>query len=498
MRRSDRLRRSNNRRSGIDRHNSVIRFMFVLIMLQWVIAGSVVAAEPVFLERPLGFHTLPDGAVIMADGGGANWSDEGSQILRMSPDGTLGRINAQGLVFAHSVDMAGPGRYLIADTGNNRVIIINSDTNVIEWTTDDFPQISLQYPNNAQYLGNGSILITDRNNNRFIEVADDGRITFSREGLTRPHGAEKLPDGTYLVSDSEADRVLRLAADGTAVWEYGGTGGTQLNWPRDIDLLGNGNYLVTDSRNHRIIELTPSKEAVWEYANGLYWPYAAERLPDGSTRISDSQQKRLIDVSPEGTILRTIENRSPPFILDRLEHETFKGTMIGDRPENWFPGSLHVGNTVQLSIQDDGFRDDRALGIVRQDDDPDPVFWFTRVRVSPDTRYRLSGRLKTDGQAALRLETAWENELGGYNGDPVFSESVTQDEWTEAVVDLVSPSSHPILAIRIRQSGRGQTSADDIILSRCRFVDGISWPHLLSGMIGAGIVGILISRRIWV
>ncbi|HQG46402.1 MAG TPA: hypothetical protein PLG50_12150, partial [bacterium] len=114
----------------------------------------------------------------------------------------------------------GTSEYIIADKGNNRVIIVDSNTNNILW---ELGSDVLKSPVDIQYNNtNNSILITDQGNHRVILV----------------------------------DRTSK-----SILWQFGRTGvadsgAVGLKLPTDADLVEETNHvIIADAGNERIIEV---------------------------------------------------------------------------------------------------------------------------------------------------------------------------------------------------------------------------------------------------
>jgi len=131
---------------------------------------------------------------------------------------------------AHNADLNDSGnQMIISDNCNDRVIVISYPDKALLWDSSvDCPELGLDHPNDANFLGegigNGNLLITVRDLHWVIEVdpsqcngVRDGEIVWSlgEEGVPRnlgdmtnpdhlrsPHNADKLPNGNLILSDS--------------------------------------------------------------------------------------------------------------------------------------------------------------------------------------------------------------------------------------------------------------------------------------------------------
>ncbi|HWT66991.1 MAG TPA: hypothetical protein VN151_12825, partial [Terracidiphilus sp.] len=112
-----------------------------------------------------------------------------------------------------------PGQaVIIADQGNQRIIVVGLATHSIEWqygvtgSAGSGPG-QLNNPNSAEVLENGHILIADESNNRVIEVTAAGNLvsTFTASGaLGAAAFASRLPNGHTLISDAGNNRIIEV------------------------------------------------------------------------------------------------------------------------------------------------------------------------------------------------------------------------------------------------------------------------------------------------
>jgi len=115
----------------------------------------------------------------------------------------------------------------------------------------------------------GSVLIADEGNNRLVIVDPHGRVawTFPRPGdlpagveFKAPDDAFFTPDGRQVIATEEEYSVVSLIdiATRTIVWRYGtpgspGAGPGQLSNPDDAIVLPDGSVLLADIKNCRLL-----------------------------------------------------------------------------------------------------------------------------------------------------------------------------------------------------------------------------------------------------
>jgi hypothetical protein len=189
----------------------------------------------------------------------------------------------------------------------------------------------LNTPVQNTWLPNGHVLITDQGNNRIIEVTLDKQIVWhygnGRAGnhgneLNSPNCAELLANGNVLICDEANNRAIEVTHDNASkiVWQYG-SGDPNVTDPVDgvafASRLPGGNTLITDAGHAHIIEVDPDKNVVWDYFTNTDpssnprggtgpLPTRAVRLAgSGDTLISDQYNHRVIEVNHDKQIVRT-------------------------------------------------------------------------------------------------------------------------------------------------------------------------------------------------
>jgi len=447
--------------------------IFLAFFLFFLASKRVVLAKTdYFLDRPLEIEILENGNFLVADGGGWDWTNQGSELLIINRNKEIIWNFKDSLVFAHSAHRFSNGEIVITDTTNDRIIAVDKKAKKIIWTSQDWgggtgklsDGSKLDYPNEALETDNKTILVTDRNNDRVLEIEKDGQVLWQYKGLKRPHNASQIEENEFLVSDSEKNRVIIINRKGQILWQFDG-GEEKLNWPRDVEKINNGNFLITDTRNHRVVEITESKEKVWEFKDGLYWPYEAERLENGNTLICDSQNRRVIEISPDKKVVwhwRLGEPAKP----GRFENGSFEKEESGF-PKGWIKADLLAEGEGKFSL--DGSQAYDGQKSARLDYQGEGfIFWLQRISVIPGQKYQLSGFVKTDleedGRSWARYELWWENENGGFVGQPlVSSKSEGKLNWTKREWSGAAPQGAIAVNIRALMTGSGTTWFDDIV-----------------------------------
>jgi len=228
---------------------------------------------------------------------------------------------------SNDAERVGNGYTIISGTGipagvagttacvDNRVIVVDSSGNIV-WQYGQAGKTGtganlLNVPVFAIQLPNHDILITDQGNNRIIEVNLQKQIVWSYGpasgpgALNAPNSAELLPNGHILIADELNNRAIEITRAGNIVW----SDSAGLSVVAFASRLPNGNTLITDSGHSRIVEVTASKHVVFQYftnkqanSNSAPSPTNAVRLAGGDTMIADQFNSRIILITPQKQI----------------------------------------------------------------------------------------------------------------------------------------------------------------------------------------------------
>lgn len=172
-------------------------------------------------------------------------------------------------------------------------------------------------PTNTSALGGYNVLIADRGNNRLLEVTPDKQIIWQYNfDLPKPGlGADDsffTDNGQSIIVNLEEYQTIQILdyATKTVTWSYGTPGKPGhtdglLHTPDDAYKLPNGDVTVADIKNCRVIEISPAKQIVHQYGQTqkcgntddlLNKPNGDTPLPNGHTLISNIVGRNLIEL----------------------------------------------------------------------------------------------------------------------------------------------------------------------------------------------------------
>jgi hypothetical protein len=245
-------------------------------------------------------------------------------------------------------------------SADSRVLLVNAAGNIV-WQYGQFGQTGagsnlLNTPVQSTFVPGFNVLITDQGNNRIIEVNYDKEIVWQYPGsdtnasdqLNAPNSAELLANGHILIADQGNNRALEVTSADEVVKTFS-AGGT-VNTLAFASRLTNGDTLLTDSGNARIVEVDTNDQVVWQYfttntapTDGLYdmsvaapEPTRAIRLANGDTLISDQLNNRVIQITSSGTIVADYGLPLPQY------GDTFSGGSAG----------ILIGENVSYGLDD--------------------------------------------------------------------------------------------------------------------------------------------------
>lgn len=206
---------------------------------------------------------------------------------------------------------ANSGQTIIVNLEEYHVIeVIDYQTKQVEWTygmpnqPGDKPGM-LNTPDDAYKLPNGDVIVADIKNCRVLEIAPgknivrqygETKVCDSKAGhLNKPNGDTPLPNGHILISNIVGHNLLELDQN----WQPAFSMNLPVAYPSDPQLTKAGNILVSDySKPGKLVEVNKQGEIVWQYggdsAAKLNKPSLAIELPNGNILANDDFNHRVI------------------------------------------------------------------------------------------------------------------------------------------------------------------------------------------------------------
>lgn len=264
--------------------------------------------------------------------------------LQLVPAGDASRIGHTVITMANEILEVDRNKLKVADHGhggNQARALINGDTliaapsavveldanNNTVWSYRPLMFGALANPQGCCKASNGNVYIADSKNNRVLVVSQNGSVQSKLSfNFSNPLSVEREEDThTTLVADTGNNRVVEVNDSGVETWGLA----MQLLHPAYAQRLPNDDIVIADTGNSRILQIDRAQGArhVWGGdGNGATcrFPMSAQGLPNGDLLIADTGNNRVIEVkytgdNTPGTIVWEIDNLpSPPLFAERI------------------------------------------------------------------------------------------------------------------------------------------------------------------------------------
>jgi DNA-binding beta-propeller fold protein YncE len=186
--------------------------------------------------RSAGYFTRPRGVTFAPDGGIAVADSFNHRIARMDPDGTFARqLGLISTFTGYASEGAAAGQFslpaavafdaagntVVADTGNDRVVVLAPDGSVVRTTA---PGVVLD-PQSVVAGPEGSVFVADTGHDRIVTLAADGTVASERTGLSDPTAVAWDGAGKVFAADDTRVRDVLAGANvaapgGAGAWDH--------------------------------------------------------------------------------------------------------------------------------------------------------------------------------------------------------------------------------------------------------------------------------------
>jgi hypothetical protein len=218
------------------------------------------------------------------------------------------------------------GLLLIADRGNNRLLVMNAQKKIV-WRYPapnlPAPAYPLYFPDDAFWVhGGNAIIVNEEENNTVIEIAYPSgkwiwsyghpRVSGSAPGyLFQPDDLYPYPGGGVVVADAKNCRILFIDASGFPSRQIGRTGDctpglpATVGYPNGDTPLPDGNLLISELNGHRVDEVTPRGKVIWSLqVKGVVEPSDPQRLADGTFMVASyAKPGAVVRFNDQGKVL---------------------------------------------------------------------------------------------------------------------------------------------------------------------------------------------------
>jgi hypothetical protein len=217
------------------------------------------------------------------------------------------------------------GRLMIADRGNNRIIVVNNRHKVL-WRypsrVHPAPPGGFYFPDDAFFTHGGTQIISnEEQNERIVRLGfPSGRLlwsyghagqTGSEPGyLHEPDDAYLLRNGNVSVADAQNCRILIISAGRKVLRQFGDPSECthdpphRLGSPNGDTPLANGNILVSEVNGSYIDEITRAGKLVWSLQLPISYPSDPQQLgPDKYLVVDYADPGGIYEFTRAGKIL---------------------------------------------------------------------------------------------------------------------------------------------------------------------------------------------------
>jgi hypothetical protein len=230
------------------------------------------------------------------------------------------------------------GRLMIADRGNNRLLVVNAEKKVL-WRFPSHahpaPPGGFYFPDDAFFTHGGTQIISnEEQNERIVQLAfPSGRLLWSyghpgasgsEPGyLHEPDDAYLWRDGSVSVADAQNCRVLLISAAKKVLRQFGEPSRCEhdpphaLGSPNGDTPLRNGDILVSEVNGSYIDEITRTGKLVWSVQLPIEYPSDPQQLAPNRYLVADyTSPGGLYEFDRQGRILWSYHPSSGSGMLD--------------------------------------------------------------------------------------------------------------------------------------------------------------------------------------
>ncbi len=211
-------------------------------------SGTVLAGSTA-LSQPRGVTVTPDGTTYIADAGRR-------AIIEIPPDGGAPRALAQGQLKEPSAVAVLRDRTVLAlDAGAGAIWRIDMDTGKLG---DRFaPDQGFYGPRGIAVALDGRVAVADTGNNRIVIIPSTGSGAQVIGGLREPTDVAFLPDGSLLVAETGAKQITIVRSDGGRVSSWPMPEAYTVVGPH-VAVLPRGGWVATAPEARTLLRMAPN------------------------------------------------------------------------------------------------------------------------------------------------------------------------------------------------------------------------------------------------
>ena len=230
-----------------------------------------------------------------------------------------------GLLAPRGMALDSQGNVYIADSGNNRIVVVDADGNLLR-TFGQFGSDpdQLNEPWAVAVASSGDVYVADTWNYRIQVFSADGTYKFGWGGsgqmgaidgsgdvLYGPRSLAFDSQGNLLVVDTGNKRIVKYSKDGQFISGFGGDGDQpgKMREPVGLVVADDGTVMVADTWNQRIQTFDSSLQPLQQWPVRAWIGTSVSNKPylaldaKGNVYSTDPSGNRVIEFSNEGKLL---------------------------------------------------------------------------------------------------------------------------------------------------------------------------------------------------
>ena len=210
----------------------------------------------------------------------------------------------------HDLALSPDGRYLyVADNGNDRIAMLEPDTLKV---VGSIGESELSEPHDAAFDRKGRLLVADTGNDRVVLYTVNGtrseRVAVITGGFRRPEGVAAYAGDRVYVTGAYSDNLV-IFENGVKVSAL-----SDMSGPHDVETDDAGNILIVDSNNDRLLIVGPDMQIMKTLSGAPYnfnGPRYAVYDDAGRLYVADKNAHMVKVIGKDYELLGTIGTGKP-------------------------------------------------------------------------------------------------------------------------------------------------------------------------------------------
>jgi hypothetical protein len=263
----------------------------------------------------------------------------GGLAARWAPQNVVGAQPGTAVAYAAASQQPGPGGYiLIADRGNNRILVVSPQRRIAFRfpSPADLAAGRKLFYNDDTFVepGGRALIANEEDNHAIVEVgiADHSlRVLFGHPGhvgagrthLNTPDDAYTLPDGSFTVADAYNCRILFIRGQ-QIIRQYGHAGTCRHAPPRYLGAVNgdtptpDGGVMISEIPGHWVDKIAADGRLQFAVKAPVSYPSDPQPLPGGRILLADyASPGAILIMDQQG---RTLWRDAPTQGFGRLDH----------------------------------------------------------------------------------------------------------------------------------------------------------------------------------